>query len=74
MTTLQMWTVYDHPRDFPTEYVARMFEVDAAGARPTAMVLASISLDLLRDELAARGLTPLTRSPDDDPKIVEVWL
>jgi hypothetical protein len=28
----------------------------------------------LREMLAIKGLTPLTRSDEDDPKIVEVWL
>lgn len=71
---LSIWTVYDHPTDHPHEFIARRFEVDGKGTRATAETLASTSLDLLRDELSARGLTCLTRSPDDDPKIVEVWL
>jgi hypothetical protein len=54
--------------------VARRFEIEAGITRPADEVLTSTSLDLLRDELAARGLTPITRDPDDDPKIVEVWL
>jgi hypothetical protein len=71
---LPMWVVYDHPTDFPHEFVARCHNVDAKGSYPTDQVLTSMSLDLLRDELAARGLTPLNRMPGDDPKIVEVWL
>jgi hypothetical protein len=74
MTTLQMWTVYDHPRDFPNSYVARCFDVDGSGPRATDNIMVSPSLDALRDMLAARGLTALCRSPEDDPKIVETWL
>jgi hypothetical protein len=69
-----MWTVYDHPKDFPHSFVARRFEVAKAVSWPTDDILVSGDLDMLRDELAARGLTPITRDPDDDPKIVEVWL
>jgi hypothetical protein len=69
-----MWTVYDHPKDFPNEFIARRFEVDGKGARATADILTSSSLDLLRSELVHRGLTVINRLPADDPKIVEVWL
>jgi hypothetical protein len=71
---LSIWTVYDHPTDYPSEFIARRFEVDVAGSRPTDDVLGSTSLDLLRNELAARGLTVINRMPADDKKIVEVWL
>lgn len=67
---LPIWTLYDHPRDYPTEYVARLF----IGEKPTDQVLTSKSLDLLRSEMVARGLSCLTRSPGDDPKIIETWL
>ena len=71
---LSMWVVYDHPADFPTEFVARRHEVVAGGSRPTNEAMSSRSLDMLRDELVGRGLTCLTRMPGDDPKIVETWL
>jgi len=73
-SALAMWTVYDHPRDFPDEFVARRFDVDGKGARPTDEILTSSSLDLLRAELASRGLTVINRLPKDEPQIVEVWL
>lgn len=31
---LSIWTVYDHPLDFPNEYVARRFTVGTSGSRP----------------------------------------
>jgi len=71
---LSIWTIYDHPLDFPNEYVARRFTVGANGSGPTDDILTSTSLDLLRTELAGRGLTVIDRLPGDDPKIVEVWL
>ncbi len=72
--SLAIWTVYDHPRDFPGDFVARRFVVDAGGARPTDDILTAKSIDVLRDLLEARGLVKLDRSPGDDPKIVESWL
>jgi hypothetical protein len=71
---MSMWIVYDHPTDFPTEFVARRHEIVRGGSRPTDEAMASHSLDSLREALVGRGLTCLSRSPHDDPKIVETWL
>lgn len=71
---LSMWTVYDHPRDYPKGFIARRFEVDGRGARPTRDVMVSDDLDALRLMLMKRGLTALARNEEDDPKIVETWL
>ena len=71
---MSMWIVYDHPTDFPTEFVARRHEIVRGGSRPTNEAMASHSLDSLREALVGRGLTCLSRSPHDDPNIVETWL
>lgn len=68
--TLSLWTIYDHPRDFPNNYVARRFELE----QPTSDVILSSDLESLRAELMARGLVCLTRNPADDPVILETWL
>lgn len=68
--TFSLWTVYDHPRDYPNQFVARRFDVD----QPTSDVFVADDLETLREILAAEGLTRLARDPDDDAKIVEVWL
>jgi len=73
MTKLAMWTVYDHPIDYPDKFVARRFDVDAGG--PSASVIVMDDLDDLRDILAYdMQLTCLARSPEDEPQIVETWL
>ena len=75
MTALAMWTVYDHPKDYPDKFVARRFDVDASGPRPSASVIIMDDLDDLRDILAYdMHLTCLSRSPEDEPQIVETWL
>lgn len=67
---LSIWSVYDHPKDFPDVFVARKWE----GTRPTADTITSEDLATLRRKLAERGLICLTRCPDDDPTILETWL
>lgn len=71
---LRMWTIYQHPNDYPDLYVARLFEVDGNGSRPTGSIVIAETLDRLREEMIHMGLTPINRSPEDDPVIVETWL
>jgi len=74
MSTLRMWTVYKHPSDYPNDYVARLFEVDADGPRATASIVISPSLEFLREQMMDMRLVCLTRDEGDDPVIVETWL
>ena len=66
---LSIWTVYDHPSDFPSNFVARRFE----GEAPTDDIIISPNLMALREVLAIKGLNCLTRNEADDPKIIETW-
>jgi hypothetical protein len=67
---LQIWTVYEKPKDFPHCFVARMFEGDEA----TDEIMVCSDLEPIRQELAKRGLVCLPRDENDDPVIVESWL
>ena len=69
-----MWTVYDHPRDCPDAFIARRFEVGRSGLVATTETMSSPHIYILREQLAIRGLTPLARSPGDDPCIIETWV
>jgi hypothetical protein len=72
---LRMWTIYDHPSDYPDKYVARLFDVDDDGPKPTSSIIVAPDLQMLRDILEFEmHLTCLARSPEDDQKIVETWL
>lgn len=71
---LQLWTIYDHPRDYPSNYVARLSIVGPAGAEMTEHLLVSTDLAAIRGQLEAWGLHRIPRHPDDEPWIVEVWL
>jgi hypothetical protein len=73
--TLAIWTVYRHPTDYPDKFVARRFDVDGSGPKPSASIIISGDLDALRDILCYElHLTRLMRNEDDEPQIVESWL
>jgi hypothetical protein len=67
---LPMWVVYDHPSDFPNNYVARRWH----GERATSDLMVCPDLEVIRRQLRLRGLYKLDRWEGDDPMIVEVWL
>lgn len=67
---LASWTLYDHPRDFPDEYVARLFE----DGKPTRLALRCAELEPLRNYMRERGLVRFTRAESDSPVIIETWL
>lgn len=79
MSGLDMWTIYEKPRDHPEHYVARRWSV--ATTRGSCMVVPRMSpevmlgetLDAVRRQLPP-GLVNIMRRPEDDPCIVEVWL
>jgi hypothetical protein len=70
---LRVWTVYDHPSDFPDCFVARLALVSDAGVVPTQETLTAATLEELRRRLPC-GLFRFNRDPADHPVIVEVWL
>ena len=76
VTPLVMWTVYEHPKDCPGEYVARKFVITEDFCRSSNESISSRSLTDVRNVLRSLypGLIQLKRPPDDEPHIVEVWL
>jgi hypothetical protein len=74
MTRMTLWTIYDHPIDYPDFYVAREFKIGAGTHRPTTNVLLSTDLDELHGIMERMNLTAIPRDPSDDPVIVEVWI
>lgn len=71
---LPMWTVYDHPSDYPSNYVARESFVNQNGVNGYGGFIICSNLDWLRIWLQQHGLVCIGRMPGDDPKIVEVWI
>jgi hypothetical protein len=72
--SLSMWTIYDHPSDYPNTYIARRAEIGRGVIVHTTDTILDQDLEKLRAQLSLRGLVCLTRDPGDDPKIIEVWL
>lgn len=67
---LVIWTIYDHPKDFPNCFIARKFLND----KPTGQVITSPKLNGLRNIMSELyGLTVIPRNVHDDPVIVECW-
>lgn len=72
---LYMWTIYDHPSDYPNCFVARQWKISAGETTQTGSFVVAPTLDMLRHcMLADLHLACIARSPEDDPKIVESWL
>ena len=75
MTRLSMWTVYDHPRDFPHNWVAREWTVTAGKTIATGNFMLAPDVEMLREMLLTQmHLHRVPRSEGDDPKIVETWI
>lgn len=72
---LPIWTIYDHPKDHPDSFVARLWivELDAKLIIATSDMFVADTLEELRS-LLPLGLTRLSRYPGDDPVIIEAWL
>lgn len=70
---LPMFTITDHPTDYPDFFVARL-SLTLPAVEITAFAIMDPSLERLQETMEALGLVKLARSPQDDPKIVEVWL
>jgi len=69
---VEMWAIYDHPKDNPEHFVVRRWESTAKGIIPQEATLHD-SLEEARASLP-EGLWNLGRYDRDDPKIVEVWI
>lgn len=72
---LRLWVIFDHPLDFPHTYVARLQMVTAGQVWISAdHLISSPSLEHLRHKMEEMDLIRIDRQPEDDIKIVEVWL
>lgn len=72
-SVLTIYTIYEHPRDYPNQYVARPWWIrDDGSLLKSTKVLLADSLDELRGMLPP-GLCHMPRTPSDDPCIVECW-
>jgi hypothetical protein len=76
-TILFMWTVYDHPSDFPDWFVARKFEITGQGPVVGNAVIWAATLPEVRRmiaEIDPDASACLPRYDNDHPNVVETWL
>jgi hypothetical protein len=66
---LNIWTVYNRPKDYPSGYIVRRFEMET----PTSDTFTG-SLDSIREAFMRCGLSCTSRAHADDHCIVETWL
>lgn len=70
---LSVWTVFDHPTDYPEVFIARKWLLVSGVAVATSETVTGPTLQSVRDQIPA-GLHCFARSPEDDVYIVESWL
>lgn len=77
MRELEIWTIYDHPRDFPDHFVVRCWVARPMVVRAhTGEVWLRPTLDEAREVIYGNVPAPyrFPREPGDDPCIVESWI
>jgi hypothetical protein len=73
MHHLLLYTIYDHPTDYPNHFAVRRECINAGVVTKDPHVYLAPTLEEAR-RLLPPGLHQLPRNPNDDPKIVECWL
>ncbi|MDW5418096.1 hypothetical protein R6242_16135 [Iodobacter sp. CM08] len=73
MTFLAVRTIYEHPTDYPDDYVARKSFVQDGAIKQTEEVFIEKTLEEVRSKLPS-NLNKIARAPEDEPQIVECWL
>lgn len=70
MSNFYLWVIYERPTDYPNSFVARKFVVN----KPTGEVVVCNSLEDVREAICYKSLQKFQPAPEDDPKIIEIWL
>jgi hypothetical protein len=66
---IEIWTIYEKPRDFPDSFVVRLFK----NATPTIVFYIADTLERARDYIPP-DKQMLDRHPSDPASIVETWV
>lgn len=70
------YAVYDHPKDFPNDFVVRRWFIDLHSGKTTPeeeLFMKSKDIDEIRGRLREMQLYRINRCKDDDPIILETW-
>jgi hypothetical protein len=66
---LELFVIYERPKDYPAHFVVRRW----FGMEPTEDFAIADTLEAARKELP-RGLYRIPRQPGEDPVIAETWV
>jgi hypothetical protein len=66
---LELWVIFDHPKDYPNYFVVRVF----LNNQPTDRAFLCNSLESARKVIPSDKFC-IQRDPNDDPVIVETWI
>ena len=70
---MELWSIYDRPKDHPRHCAVRKVLVEEEGLRPEDTQLFA-SVQEARSALARRGLIRVPRAEQDEPSLVETWV
>lgn len=72
---MNLWCVYNKPKDYPDKVVARRWVLSASGEpEATDDLVIENRLESVRRKLLEKNLFPLPRHDNDDACIVESWI
>lgn len=71
---LKLFTIYDHPKDYPDHFVVRGFTIAGGVPIPDKEPLLFKYLEVARQLMLGAGKHRLPPNPEDDPVIVESWI
>ena len=71
---LIIYTIYDHPKDFPNHYVIKRDFIGTLVERDQNYLFMHRNLDECRKQMTALRLSCVGRSEEDDPVILESWI
>jgi len=73
--SIELWTIYDNPSDFPGQFVARRFDMTPGQEpRPTSEALLGKDFSDIEAHFIKNGYVWLPRNSGDDPVIVGTYL
>lgn len=70
---LEMFVIYNSPRDYPGKFVLRRWIIEAGISRPDDSAIIANALETVRAAVPL-GMYRLERDPQDEPQIVESWI
>lgn len=73
-TVMEMFVIYERPRDYPDGYVMRRWEIGGSvSPRPTDYFITGKTLEEVRRAVPPHCIR-LHRHPNDETQIVETWI